>query len=64
MISNSTTTAEVLPRLDHNFDLISFTGTSMRVWRKVTAPRPAALENDYEEVRAESFEDGDKSEDY
>merc|ERR1711879_839970 len=45
MISNSTAIAEVFSRIDHKFDVMyanehSCTGTSGRVWRKGSFPRP------------------------
>merc|ERR1712094_4593 len=44
MISNSTAIAEVFSRIDHKFDLMYakrafFTGTSVKVWKKVSSPR-------------------------
>merc|ERR1711924_340768 len=48
MISNSTAIAEVFSRIDHKFDLMyakrAFSiGTSERVWRKVSSPRPERI---------------------
>merc|ERR1712195_155257 len=48
MISNSTAVAEVFARLDYKFDLMYakrafFTGTSVRVWKKVSSPRPVRI---------------------
>merc|ERR1712094_165035 len=45
MLSNTTAIAEAWARLDHKFDLMyakrrSSTGTSARVWRKASSPRP------------------------
>merc|ERR1712154_399085 len=64
MVANTTAVAEALSRIDHKFDLttpsvLSSTGMSVKVWRKVSSPRLAKilpLEKDYEEVGAETAE--------
>merc|ERR1712244_30449 len=48
MLSNTTAIAEAWARLDHKFDLMyatvpSSTGTSERVWRRESSPRPVRI---------------------